>query len=478
MIFRFIFVLIFFLIINLGIASQANYTKFNNKEDYSTKKPNFDTLTSFDVIRNIPITEEEKKIGMINFNEFLDLYIYNYLDKIEDDSEKNFQIAKLNSNLRELKYSKIGMDIKKQAPVILHWSGNNSAMGTIKYLFKFTNEVEEGVIGVDYVITEPLANPDYPDRKKKAYIVKLSGSYVATTWYKVPNKLIPLMYHEHKKYNKAISIEIVGWKFLRNPQGLKGNFGINGELGIRENFNNSFDDFDEKYQVYPSVLKLVNYLAEQNNFATLIDNFNENNEISKYWKKRKNILYLDGELSKYLKGHGLIAIEHSLKYNSNYINTKADFSPKDLLVLYSDLKKFRIYNDKFLIEDIENNLENTEPESFDSMTYLNFKNQIKNVVTPLKRDYLFFYLYILNTKITSMQKFDSTRGFIDYLLNDDKEKLTAKIIQKYLSESYETDKEYLVYLKNIADSFKNKTLSSQIDKLIDKKDVEIHLNAY
>lgn len=460
------------------MPSEAIYTEFNDKKDYSTKKPNKDTLTNFDVIRDIYISEDEKKIGMMNFNEFLKVYVHNYLSNIGDTSEKNFQIAKLNANLRDLKYSKIGMDIKKQPPIILHWSGNDSAMGTIKHLFRFYPEVEEGVIGVDYVITEPLYHPDYPNRKKRAYIVKFSNNYVATTWYKVPNKLISTMYHEHKKYNKAIAIEIVGWKYFRKPTGIKGSFRINGELGIRENFDGSFENFDEKFQVYPTVLKLLNYLAEEYNFASLIDGFQKENEISKYWKKQRNVTYLDGQLSQYIKGHGLVAIEHTIKYGSNYINMKADFAPNDLLTLYSDLKKYRLYNDKFLIQDIEYNLANASIESFDSMTYLNFKNQIKRVITPIKRDYLFFYLYILNTKITTIEKFDSTRMFIEYLLDDDKEILTGKLIKKFLTESYETQKENFVYFRGITKSFRDKTLQKEIYKLLDKKDVEIEIKAY
>jgi hypothetical protein len=218
----------------------------------------------------------------------------------------------------------------------MHWTDGDNAMGAIRTLFKERN-MAEGVIGVDYVVTEPLRHPDSPGLPAKSYVVNFSRGEVATTWFHVPAQF---RNYEDRKYNRAINIEITGWRFLQNHKGKKGDFGRKGSLGIREAFNGDFKNLEKKYKIYPTVLKLVNYLAEKHNFAKLIDHFNIENEIS-HSQTKNGLLYLDGPLSKYLKGHGLIALEHTLKYGSKYKDIRHDFTPKDLLVLYSDLKGYR-----------------------------------------------------------------------------------------------------------------------------------------
>jgi hypothetical protein len=288
------------------------------------------TLTSFDIIKDTYISAAEKKIGMINFNEFSRLYVYNYYPKYSA-AAKQKALAKIQEEAGTMKYS-TRVSGPRQAPVVMHWTDGDNAMGAIRTLFKPAN-MAEGVIGVDYVVTEPLKHPDFPGRPAKSYVVNLSKSDVATTWFHTNDQ-------EDRKYNKAINIEITGWRFLKNTRGKTGSFGKNGSLGIRENFHGDFKNLDKNYAIYPTVLKLVNYLAEKNNFASLITGFKPENEIDSKTNKTGTI-YLDGPLSQYLKGHGLIALEHTLKYGSKYKDMRHDFTPRELLVLYSDLKGYR-----------------------------------------------------------------------------------------------------------------------------------------
>ncbi|MFN4152529.1 MAG: hypothetical protein ACK4IX_16430, partial [Candidatus Sericytochromatia bacterium] len=55
-------------------------------------------LTSFNSIRNIEISEEEKKADIINFNEYVRIYYYNYLEK-KNEKDKNTLLVKLNSSI-------------------------------------------------------------------------------------------------------------------------------------------------------------------------------------------------------------------------------------------------------------------------------------------------------------------------------------------------------------------------------------------
>jgi hypothetical protein len=316
-----------------GIAAMVLYisgcSDSPNMPPLGTNNPD---LASFDIIKNNYISDAEKKIGMINFNEFGRIYVYNYFSK-KSATERQKALQQLQEDTSNLRYT-TKISSERKPPVVMHWTDGDNAMGAIRTLFKQENNMAEGVIGVDYLVTEPLKHPDFPKRPAKSYIINFSRSDVATTWYHAAGT------SEDRKYNKAINIEITGWRFLKNIKGKKANYGKQGSLGIREDFNGDYKNMDKKYAIYPTVLKLVNQLAEKHKFTSQISQFKAENEISKNLSKNGTV-FLDGPLSKYIKGHGLIGLEYSMKYGGNYKDLRHDFTPKDLLVLYGDLKGYR-----------------------------------------------------------------------------------------------------------------------------------------
>ena len=65
--------------------------------------------------------------------------------------------------------------------------------------------MKERIIGVDYVLTEPLLHPDFPNDPPKSYVVNFSRSEVATTWFHVPDKYKEKMGSHDRKYKKKCS---------------------------------------------------------------------------------------------------------------------------------------------------------------------------------------------------------------------------------------------------------------------------------
>lgn len=420
-------------------------------------------LASFNVIRNLNVNDLEREAGIINFNEYLKLYLYTYYSD-KSRSERDKEAARINSEIGQLKYAEGNTDNKKP-PVILHWTDSSNSLGVIKTLFQKHSSMMEGVIGVDYVVTEALKNPDYPGSAPRAYAVKLSQSDVATTWFHVPDQYKYKMSEHDRKYNKAINIEIVGWRFFQNSGGRKGDFGRYGQLGIRETFNGNFNNFEKNYEVYPTVLKLLNYLAEKHGFAKEIDNYNSQDEISSYWKNRKGITYLDGPLSQNIKGHGLIALEHSLMFGSKYKDLRHDFTPNELLTVYEDLKNFRsYYGNSALVKKLEEQIRNTK--EFSSYQLAKIKEDINTIQQAKKREYLLYALYMKNEKITDINKLNETRKYLEYLDENDREKLTSTLISKYINESDIIGKSDYHYLKNVISTVKDNKIKNQLEKTL------------
>jgi len=424
-------------------------------------------LTSFNTIRDISVSPEEKEAGIINFNEFLKIYFYNYLANKSPD-EQNKALVRLNADINHLKYSQQISSPERQPPVILHWTDANNAMGVVKTLFAEQRSMEEGIIGVDYVITEPLYHPDYPDRPAKSYTIKFSRSDVATTWFHVPDKFKGTMGEYDRKYNKAINIEIVGWRFLPNDKGKRNDFGKKGKLGIRESFNGNSNDFDEmesKYVTYPTVLKLVNYLAEKHDFAKVIDNFSPDAEIDQNLKEKKGIIYLNGPLSKFIKGHGLIALEHTLMFGGDYVQLRHDFTPEELLVFYSDIKAYRDFqaNDR-IAKNIEERLNMSVP--LNSMEIEDIKEQIKTVKSPKKREFLLYGLYLANLKIDTIAKLNDARKNIEYLDKKDVEKLTSTLLNKFLNDSKSVEANDYGYLKSVIGTVRDSIIRDRLYQIL------------
>lgn len=408
-------------------------------------------LTSFSTIRNVEITEEEKNADIINFNEFLRIYYYNYLEK-KNEKDKNKLLVNLNSSINTLKYSK--KESGQKPPIVLHWTDADNALGVIKTLFKERKGMEEGVIGVDYVVTEPLLHPDYPERPARAYSVKFSKSEVATTWYKVDKK-DPRYSEEHKKYKTSINVEIVGWRFFKNEKGKKNDFSKYGKKGIREEFDGDYqkiEDFD-KYSTYPTVLNLLNYLSEKHEFSYLIDEYEEEKEVDLNLKE-KGILYLDGPLSQYIKGHALIGWEHTLKYGGDYNKVRFDFVPKELLTLYSDLKSFRQFKQEELVvnelEEVINNTPKLTNEENDKL-----REKIAFIKSTKKKDYLFTALYVNGLKIENTNNFNDARRNIDNLDPKYKNKLVSVLLNKFVSEAESIQDNEYAYIRGIISSLQD-----------------------
>jgi hypothetical protein len=421
-------------------------------------------LASFNTIRDISISDPEKEAGIINFNEFQRIYAYNYLSN-KSPEEKNKSLYKLNSDISHLKYSQQVSNPDRQPPVILHWTAASNAMGVIKTLFQERPSMDEGIIGVDYVVSEPLYHPDYPDRPARSYAIKFSRSDVATTWFHVPDKYKGTMGEYDRKYNKAINIEIVGWRFLPNEKGKKNDFGKSGKLGIRETFQGDFEDMDAKYVTYPTVLRLVNYLAEMHNFADLIDNFTPEEEIDQNLKEKKGIIYLNGPLSKYLKGHGLVALEHTLLFNSDYRSMRSDFTPEELLVFYSDIKEYRAFaGNDMIAKNIEERL--NIPVPLNSVERADLKEQIKLVKSSKKRDYLSYGIYLDELKIDSVAKLNEARKDIEFLDKKDKEKLTSKLLNKYLNESESVEYGDYGYLRSVIGTVRDSIIRERLFQIL------------
>lgn len=434
-------------------------------------------LTSFDSIRAIEISDAERAADIINFDEFLRVYYYNRLVN-KSEQEKNKIMNQVNKDVNKLKYS-ADTSSEREAPVILHWTDADNALGVIKTLFQERKGMKEGIISVDYVVTEPLLHPDYPERKARAYSVKFSRSSVATTWYHVPDKNMGSMGHEDRKYNKAINVEIVGWRFLPNKKGKNNSMSKYGKLGIRENFDDNFENFDDKYSVYPTVIKLINYLAEKHNFGNTIDEFNANDEIDQKVKSAKGWTYLNGPVSQYIKGHGLIAIEHTLKYGGDYINMRHDFTPSELLVLYKDLKNYRQFTRENrivpdqLASEIESRINNTV--AFNPYEVEDIKNRIAQIQNINKKEFLFYSLQLKNDTIASIEKISEIRKNIDYLDSEDREKLMSSALVKYFTDSQTIKSDDYDYLKVVIDSVRDKSIRESLfktlsDKYVYKKD--------
>ncbi len=431
-------------------------------------------LTSFDSIRNIEISEAEKEADIINFDEFLRVYYYNHLVN-KSEQEKNKTISRLNKDISRLKYSSDNSQ-ERQTPVILHWTDADNAIGVIKTLFQERKGMKEGIIGVDYVVSEPLLHPDYPERKARSYTIKFSRSSVATTWYHVPEKNMSNMGYEDRKYNKAINIEIIGWRFLQNKKGKNNGMGKYGKMGIREDFDNNFENFDDKYSVYPTVIKLLNYLAEKHNFSEIIDNYSSDLEIDQNIKASKGLTYLNGPVSQYIKGHGLVAIEHTLKYGGDYINMRHDFTPNELLVVYQDLKNYRKFlneNDRgivitdMLASQIESDLENRVAFNQSEIDYL--KNRISQVENISKKEYLLYALQLKTETINSIEKISDIRKNIDYLEIKDQEKIMSNALVKFFTDSQDIKSTDYDYLKVVIDSVRNKDIRESLDKTLTDK---------
>ncbi|GIW22679.1 MAG: hypothetical protein KatS3mg068_1686 [Candidatus Sericytochromatia bacterium] len=420
-------------------------------------------LVSFNTIRNKQIEDEAKEIGLINFNQFLRIYYFNYL-KDKKDYEKNNLLVNLNKELSLLKYSK--KKSERKPPIILHWTASKTSLGAIKTLFQERKSMKEGIIGVDYLITEPLYNPDNPYMHKKSYIVDLSGGEVATTWFHVPNKDKVKMKHHDRKYNKAINIEIMGWRFFNSNKGKNNDYGEYGKVGIRENFNGNFDNFDNNYKIYSTVIKFLNYLAEKYDFSQIIDEFQRENEIDKNLLE-KGILYLNGPLSNFIKGHGLIAIEHTLLFNSDYIRHKKDFMPEELLVLYQDLKDYRKHlKDNDIEQKIENKIASLSTSSSYDITSI--KEEINKINDLNKKEYLLYLLYLETIQIKNLEDFNYNRSFGDYLKNKYKEKYILNLIKKYITNKNLQENE-INYFQELSNTFKNKHLKNLLIKLINNK---------
>lgn len=434
------------LLLSTSLLALAPSKNFQKAEAYN--------LTSFNSIKGIEISPEERKADIINFNEFLKIYYYNYISK-KPEKEKNKSLVNINAEISKLKYStEIGSD--RNPPVILHWTDSTNAMGVIRTLFKERRGMKEGIIGVDYVVSEPLLHPDYPNEPAKAYSIKLSKSEVATTWFHVPSNAKGDLKAQDRKYNKAINIEIVGWRFLPNSKGKTDDFSKTGKKGIREKFNgdyNSFDSFDSEYSTYPTVLKLMDNLAEKYNFGSIVDDFSPENEISPELKQ-KNIIYLNGPVSKYIKGHGLIALEHTLTFGSNYINERHDFTPNELLTFYQDLKDFRRYQkDLELVKKVEERIDTTE--KLPEIEYKKVKDLISNIKSKNKREYLLVAIDFNNLKITSLEKLNAQINEIQALKGKEKEKIVSLLITKFLNDADKVQDSEYSSIKSIILSFKD-----------------------
>lgn len=435
-------------------------------------------LTSFSSIRNIDIDTLERESDIINFDEFLRVYYYNYLAN-KPESEKNKTISRVNGEVNKLKYSAT-KSAERQPPVVLHWTDADNAMGVIKTLFQERKGMKEGIIGVDYVVTEPLLHPDYPERKARSYTVKFSKTDVATTWFHVPDKQMKSMGHEDRKYNKAINIEIVGWRFLPNKKGKNNGMGKTGKLGIRETFDNDFDNFDEKYKTYPTVLKLLNYLAEKHQFGGIVDEFTPESEIDQNIKNKKGWTYLNGPLSEHIKGHGLIAMEHTLKYGGDYINMRHDFTPSELLIVYNDLKNYRLFkgnrtdSDMLARADIDRSVNDLE-YSINNAVAMNqyeaedLKTRILQVRDIKKKEYLLYALHLKSENVDSIEKVNDIRKNLDYLETNDREKLMSTVLVRYFSESQDMKAADYDYLKVVIDNVRDKSVRDSLTQALKDK---------
>lgn len=443
-------ILIVFSIFLLSLSSEASTYK----------------LTGFDTIRNISISEDERNAGIINFEEFLKLYYFNYLND-KTQKEKNTSMALLNSDLLKLKYSD-NYSSERKPPVILHWAASDNALGVVKTLFKKVASIDEGIVGVDYIVTEPLYHPDYPYVRQRSYTIKFSKTDVATTWFRVPEKFKKTLGKYDRKYNTAINIEIVGWRFLEDPSGKKNNSGEKGKFGIRENFSGDFEDFENKYSTYPAVLKLVNYLAEKHKFSSLIDNYLPQNEINQKIRKEKGIIYLDGPLSQYIKGHGLIALEHDFLFGGRYRELRHDFVPEELLILYMDLKKFRTHlKNEFFVQKIEEQINN--PENITSIELIGLKDKIKMVSNPQKREFLLFGLFFSGLKINSINELNKARLYLEYLEPKYREKLTGRLLEKLFVEVESFDENDYDYLKSLIGTINDLMLRKKLNQYLEEK---------
>lgn len=423
-------------------------------------------LSSFSTIRSIPISEEEYAANIINFDEFLRIYYYNYI-KNKADGDKNQTLVRINREINHLKYS-ANESTERRPPVILHWTDASNAMGVIRTLFEERKSMKEGIIGVDYVVTEPLLHPDYPDRPAISYSVKFSRSEVATTWFHVPEKFMGKMASQDRKYNKAINIEIVGWRFLPNPNGRTNDAGMYGKKGIREVFDeNDTDNLENKYSTYPTVLKLVNYLADKYNFGEYVDNFSEEKEIDPVLKA-KGITYLNGPVSHYIKGHGLIALEHTLMFGGDYVRVRHDFTPNELLIFYSDLKKFRnMDNTDQFAKSIETKLDGSQ--QLDDIGMDELRDQINKVKNTQKKEYLLYSLYLHSEKIDSVEKINEFRKNFDYLNSNDREKLVSSLLNKYIIDSKDVNDNDYEYLKGVIETVRDTNIKEKLSQTLLEK---------
>lgn len=447
---------------------KKNYRKISPISSKSSNR--ICPTVGFDTIRSIDILDEEKEAGIINFDDFLKMYCYTYFGDNEKKKEKKFYA--LSKEVQYLKYSKQGIDRERQPPIILHWTDSSNSMSVIRTLFQERYGMKEGVIGVDYIITEPLLNPDYPEELAKSYVIKFSKSEVATTWFHVPNKFKKSMPEQDRKYNKAINIEIVGWGFLTSKS---------KKRTIREGFRGDFENLETKYTTYSVVLKFLNFLSEKHNFGDIVDTYLPENEIDKELKEKKNITYLNGPLSQYIKGHGLIALEHTLMFGGDYIRQRHDFTATDLLVVYSDLKEYRkfignIYENpnkseyesdsvKVIVLRIQEKLFNTN----NAKQIDDIRKEILSIKNDSQKDYLLYIASLLDIKIDNIDKFNKIRRDILYLQVNEKEQLNSYILAKFINElSIFSEDEYL-YVSKIINLLENDSLKGKLYALLQTK---------
>ncbi len=392
------------------------------------------------------------------------IYYYNYLEKKNPD-DKNKSLVHLNGSISHLKYS-ANESTPRKPPIIMHWTDADNAMGVIKTLFQERKSMKEGIIGVDYVVTEPLLHPDYPERAARSYSVKFSRSEVATTWFHIPDKFKKTMAEQDRKYNKAINIEIVGWRFLADNNGRRNDTSKSGKKGIRENFNDDYEVLDREGITYPTVLKLVNYLAEKYDFCNLVDDFSPEKEIDPTLKD-KGITYLNGPLSQYLKGHGLVALEHTLMFGGDYVRERHDFNPSDLLVLYSDLKNYRFYKQNsgdMLAKSIESKINSNV--AMNQFEISDLKKDINKVKSVAKKEYLLYALYLRDEKVESIDKINAIKANLTYLNNSDREKITSALLTKFIDSSKDIKPNEYEYLSDMIGSVRDNLIKDRLKQTL------------
>ena len=228
-------------------------------------------------------------------------------------------------------------------------------------------------------------------------------------------------------------------------------------------------------------MKFLNFLSEKHNFGDIVDTYLPENEIDKELKEKKNITYLNGPLSQYIKGHGLIALEHTLMFGGDYIRQRHDFTATDLLVVYSDLKEYRkfignIYENpnkseyesdsvKVIVLRIQEKLFNTN----NAKQIDDIRKEILSIKNDSQKDYLLYIASLLDIKIDNIDKFNKIRRDILYLQVNEKEQLNSYILAKFINElSIFSEDEYL-YVSKIINLLENDSLKGKLYALLQTK---------